>query len=407
MRIDGAAGPAGRRRGAVSVSPSAAATRLVLISGSGILAANILLPCIPLIARDMHLPVAELSLAAASFSGGYAAAHLLYGSIPERVSTNRILAVSLVVLLLATLAALAPHTLPSFLITVAAMGAGAAAAPALLPSLIADAYQDCNSSDTMSMLAAIEGVLPPLAATFGTVIALGYGWKASFVAIAVATVVSAISLRSVRRGRSAAATAPSLSTLARYSYLFRDPDVFVYTVAAAAPFAALVVFMNLSPAILSGYYGVGPIAFGIMQIFTVATFILGSITSTRISSRRSLLWIDAAGLGLTMLTGVAFVAIALSASTSPALYILAVLPSQFGFGLRLGPMLNQAIATSTFARITSVSFGFITFALASVVTFAIARITSPVAAAIGFTVFSSIGLVGHCILRSRRIAVQS
>lgn len=389
-------------------SSTAAATRLVLISGSGILAANILLPSIPLIASDMHRPVTELSSAAASFSAGYAIAHLLYGSVPERVSANRILALGLVVLLLGTLSALSMDTLPLFLLAVAVMGVGAAAAPALLPALIADAYQDTNSSSTMSMLAAIEGVLPPVSAMLGTSIALSYGWRAAFITIAGATIVSALSLRTIRRGN-VSVTSTRLGVLARYGQLFRDSGVFVYTIAAAAPFSALVVFMNLSPAIFSDHYRVGLIVFGIMQIFTVAVFILGSVTSTRISSRWSLLKIDTVGLALTMLTCFAFTLLAAFASASPALYILAVLASQFGFGLRLGPVLNEAIRLSTFPRITSVSFGFITFALASIVTFAIAeaKLAGPIAAAVDFAVFSLIGLISHLVIRRRQAAIHS
>lgn len=353
----------------------------------------------------MRVPTIELSLAAASFTTGYAIAHLFYGLIPERVSTNRILAFGLVVLFLATIGALFTDELPSFLVAVGIMGVGAAAAPALLPSLIADAYKDTNSSSTMSMLAAIEGILPPIAAVVGTIIALVYGWKAAFISIAVATLVSAISLRSVRSSNVKIGSSQT-GMLTRYSYLFRDPNVFMYTIAAASPFAALVVFMNLSPAILADYYKVGPITFGIMQVFTVASFILGSITSTRVSSRYSLLWIDGMGLGLMITTALAFVLIATFASTNLLLYILAILASQFGFGLRLGPMLNEAISTSTYPRITSVSFGFLTFALAGTVTFAIASIASPKAAAINFAIFSAIGLTSHLVIRSKRTIVE-
>lgn len=385
------------------MSSTAVATRLVLISGSGILAGNILLPSIPLIAKAMNLPVSDLSLAAASYSGGYAMAHLLYGSIPEKVSTNRILALGLALLFLSTLGALSVSTLPLFLPAVAVMGVGAAAAPALLPSLISDAYHDTNSSSTMSMLAAIEGVLPPVSAMLGTLIALTFGWRVAFITVAAATVVSAFSLRTVRRSQIASSLSEA-SVVARYGSFFRDPNVLVYTVAAAAPFSALVIFMNLSPAILADYYQVEPITFGIMQIFTVATFVVGSLLSIRISPRCTIIAIDRIGLALISATAISFALIAASASTSPVLYILAVLASQLGFGIRLGPMLNQAIQISTLPRITSVNFGFITFALASFVTFVMANadLTSPVAVAIEFGVFSALGLVCHLVLCGRQ-----
>lgn len=389
-------------------SSTAVATRLVLISGSGILAGNILLPSIPLIAKAMLLPVTDLSLAAASYSGGYAIAHLLYGSIPERVSTNRILALGLLLLFLATLCALGASSLSLFLPAVAIMGVGAAAAPALLPSLISDAYRDANSSSTMSMLAAIEGGLPPVSAMLGTLVALTFGWRAAFLVIAASTAVSAFALRTVRRSKIASNSGQG-GVVARYGSFFRDPNVLGYTVAAAAPFSALVIFMNLSPAILADYYQVAPITFGVMQIFTVATFVVGSIVSIRISPRYTVLAIDRIGLALIFATGIAFVLIAAFSSTSPVLYIAAVLPSQLGFGIRLGPMLNEAIRISTLPRITSVNFGFITFALASLITFIMAKanLTDPAAIATGFAVFSALGLVCHLVLLGRRSAGSS
>lgn len=331
--------------------PLITATRLILISGSGILASNILLPAIPLIAAEFSVPVARMVIATACFSGGYAVAHLAYGFIPETVRTSVILALGLSILLFATTAALTANAFAPFLVAAAAMDVGAAAAPALLPSLISDAYQETGSSSTIGMLAAMEGILPPLAAFMGTAISLGFGWQIAFLVIVAATLVSILSLRTIR-SNPVRRTPESGRIFNRYRYFIGDVDVVAYTMAVSAPFAALLVVMNLSPVILVSYYKVSAVAFGVMQIFTVCAFISGSFGSAHIAKRFGLVVLNLIGIILMAMTVIAFVIQIHLNIHSVAVYVAAIIPSQIGFGIRLGPILNEALRVSIFPRVT-------------------------------------------------------
>lgn len=382
----------------------AVAAKLLMISGSGILASNILLPAIPFIASSWSLPIATISVATAYFSGGYALAHVAYALIPTHVGTKSILGFGLALLLSATIGLLAAPTLALFLASALFMGAGAAAAPALLPSLIADAYQDAGSASTISMLAALEGVLPPLAALAGAFVCSMVNWRTAFLLIIGAILVSALVLPSLRAGNQDTPPDNRSSAVALNAAL-KDTRSLLLLLSASSPFCALLVAMNLSPAIFAAYYHSGPSAFGFMQIFTVTFFIAGTVLSTRIAVLRSINSIDAVGLCLMVLSAICMACF----HATPEIYVAALLPSQMGFGLKLGPVLNEALMISANRRATSILFGLITFGLAGVTTYWVIRFVgiSPLSVAAVYLVFAMMGLVSRIMIKPSALSRAS
>ncbi|WP_099206663.1 MFS transporter [Xanthomonas citri] len=335
-----------RRSGPGAVLP------LVLTTGVSLLATDLYLPSIPMLPELLDGSHRQAQSTLPAFFVTFAFAQLLYGALAERFGNLPVLLGAATLFILASaLAAVSPDI--EWLVAARAMqGAGAAAATAIVPAVIRQAYDEKGSVRMLSWLGICESVVPALGPLLGAGVLYLLGWRANFwllVGLGVAGV--ALLLRNRTHYATSDRSVEPRRTVWRaivpdYWRVISNRTFLGYAIGYSTAYGALMTFVGSAPFLLQYAYGHAPAAFGLVQIAMVALFMAGSLLAGRASESLGRHPTIAIGTGLLVLTALLLAGIGLHWLPSTAVVLtLAMLPSQFGLGLRFGVSMSAAIGS--------------------------------------------------------------
>lgn len=251
----------------------------------------------------------------------------------------------------------------------------------------------------LSWLGMAESVIPALGPLLGALVLSLFGWRANFwLLLAVAIVATAMLVRNrslYRHDRAVQSQGVWRDLVPNYVAVLSNRAFRGYALGYASAYGALMTFVGAAPTLLQDVYGLGPEAFGIMQVVMVAVFMAGSLLVGVSVDRVGRDGTIAFGLALLVVSAVLM---ALTASGflpgSAVMMTLAMLPSQFGIGLRFGVAMSAAVGSVPDRQASaSAMAAFLCFVLAAlgnaVVALAIENALSAVAVAcLGFAAIS-------------------
>lgn len=283
---------------------------------------------VPAATTDMYLPslpvvAAELDttdgLVKATITGvliGGAIGQLLIGPLSDRFGRRRPVMIGLAIhVVTSLLCALVSGIVPLLVLRVL-QGVGNAAAMTTAMAVIRDRYYGATASAILSRLMLVVGVIPLLAPTVGSAVALLAGWRAVFVVLAVYGLLMILgiwrflpeSLPTARRSSSIGLR----DTLVSYAGLLKDTRFMAYAVMPGLGLGAVIAYVSGSPFVLQGVYGLDEQQFAFAFAIVGIGLVAGSQVNASLVRRFEPLHIMRAAAPLAVVAGVVLVVVSLT-----------------------------------------------------------------------------------------------
>src|SRR5262249_46972318 len=164
-----------------------AMNRLWLLAAAvvvGQLANSMILPAVPLLARDFPQQASRAGLVITVYFAGFALAGLVAGPLADRFGRRPLLLGSLAVLACGSVACALAASFPALLIFRLVQAAGAAGTPVLSRAIIRDTWQDRDLARALGLLAMSMSLSPVVGPIVGGLLAGSVGWRWLFGVVA-------------------------------------------------------------------------------------------------------------------------------------------------------------------------------------------------------------------------------
>lgn len=288
-----------------SRAPSPRLATLVIATSVGPLALNVFLPSLPGMARYFAVDYDVVQLALSLYLVAMALLQLILGPASDRYGRRPVLLTSLVIFLVATLAAIQSPNI-HVLLACRIMQAFAAAGIVLSRAIVRDTVDAEDAASRIGYITMGMSVTPMIAPFIGGYLEEIYGWKASFwltfVFGLLALVVVYRDLAETNRNRSA-----SFGRQFRaYPELIASPRFWGYTLTAMFASGAFFAFLGGGPYVSTEMLKLTPSQYGFYFGLISIGYMLGNFISGRFSRQ----W----GMNRMMMTGNIFATIGLSVS---------------------------------------------------------------------------------------------
>ena len=318
---------------------------LAFMTALGPLATDLYLPSLPHIGADLQAAPAAVQLTLSAYLIGFSAGQIVYGPISDASGRKPVLLAAFGIFLVATIACAMAVSI-DMLIAARVLQAFGGAGPIILArTIVRDLYDGPRAGRELSMMGSIMGVTPVIAPIFGGFLQVAFGWRASFIAMALAATglvaMAAIWLPETIRTRQSGGLSPR-AIFASYAAVARNRTYLVYVGLLALSYAGLFAFISASSFVMQGVYGLHEVAFGIAFAICSMSFVLGTLIGTRIVSRRGFDRTIAVGVALLMLGGVGQL---LGVVLAPSVLVALIAPEMLFFA-GIGLVLPQAMAAA-------------------------------------------------------------
>lgn len=324
--------------------PSAAlAVLVVALTSLGPLSTDFYLPALPAIARALHTDSAGVQLTLSVYLLGFGAGQLLVGPLSDRFGRRPVMLWGMLVFLLSTLACVFAESLAVLVGARLLQALGACAGPVLGRAVVRDLYGPAESARMLSHVSTATALAPLLAPLFGGWLTAAWGWRATFVVLAVYAVLLmlavAMLLRETNRHPDADAMRPG-RMLANYRTLLADPAYRGALLIGCGAFAALFAFISGSPFVFIEHFGLSPQQMGLVFGLNVTGFMIGSTLSARHSRRLGPARLIRYGVWIGAACGVLLAALAYAGPQ----HLAAVMLPMWGVTAAIGLILPNATA---------------------------------------------------------------
>jgi MFS transporter, DHA1 family, multidrug resistance protein len=240
---------------------------------------DLYLPSLPVVADDLGAGPALVQATITGVLIGGAIGQLLVGPLSDRYGRRRPVMIGISLHVVASvLCALTAGIWPLIVLRVI-QGIGNASATVTAMAVIRDRYSGAGASVLMSRLMLVIGVAPLLAPTLGGLIAGWWGWRATFVVLAlVGIVLIAVIARALPETLPPRARRrePLRATFAGYGHLLRDGHFMALAVLPGLGLAALMSYVAGSPFVLQEGYGLSETQFALLFALNGVGLVLGS-----------------------------------------------------------------------------------------------------------------------------------
>lgn len=318
---------------------------LASLTALGLLASDLYLPAIPVMAAELGASIPSAQATMALFMAALALSQLGWGWSADHFGDRPTIMAGTVLLgggsLLCALAPDIAWMLAGRLL----QGLGAGAATVAVPALIRRRFDEADAVKALAMVAMAESTIPAVGPVAGAAIVLYADWRSTFWLIAA---MSLLLLPLVARivGHSPANSAPTASGQRGYAPLLRNRSYLRYSLSYAAMFGALLMYVASAPVLVTHALGLGIEAFAILQVCGVVAFMAGATAAVRWVKRLGQHWLMRSGTLLQCVAGVGLMAMALAELAGMrGLLALAVLAALFcgGLGLRGAATMGGAL----------------------------------------------------------------
>lgn len=262
------------RRG---LTPRATILLLGGIAALGSLATQLLVPALPMIARELRADTADAQLVIGVFLMVMGGGQLACGPLADRFGRKSVLMGGLLLFCIGSAAAALAPSLGVMLLARAAQALGAAAGIVTARVMLGDLFPAHLASAAQATLMSIILISPVLAPVIGGQLAEWLSWRGVLACLSIAGVAGlAIAARYLPKYRPDADATPRPGLIGAYRELLGNRRFLSGTLALASCSGALYMFLGFAPFLLQRDHGLSPREIGLCLMVVALASILGT-----------------------------------------------------------------------------------------------------------------------------------
>ncbi|MCD0418203.1 Bcr/CflA family efflux MFS transporter [Rubrivivax sp. JA1024] len=342
------------------VSHALAAVALALLLGLQPVSTDVMLPALPLLARELAAPMSAVQLTMAALILAFGIAQLVWGPVADRVGRRPVLLAGLALYTAASAGAALAADVGTLVAWRALQGVALAAAVVVARAMLRDLYEPHEGARVMALALSGLGLIAIASPTLGGWVAGAAGWRATLavVGLAGAATLAFVVLRLpetiVQKNPQATAPGP---LLAAWAGIARHRVFVAWALLTSCTYGGLFTILAGSSFVYMDRFGLGAGHYGLAMATGSLAYLGGTVVCRRWilhhglsrSVRRAALFTLAGGLGTA--------AAALAGVESVWAYLLPQWLFCFGHGIHqpcgqagaVGPFPRSAGAASALA----------------------------------------------------------
>jgi DHA1 family bicyclomycin/chloramphenicol resistance-like MFS transporter len=279
---------------------------LTLLVAMGPVSTDLYLPSLPGIAADLKASEGLAQLTIGLFIAGFAVTMLVCGPLADRFGRRPVLLGGMAIYTLASIGcALAPDI--AFLLAARFVQAlGACVGPVVGRAIVRDLYGPREAGRILGYMASAMALAPLIGPFIGGWLAVAFGWRANFWALALygglLLAALALCLRETLRAPLAGALSPA-RLLGNYLLLVRNRTFLGFMLCISLSFGALFTWISSAAFVVIDHFGVAPERFGWVFGVVVVGYIGGAYGGSRTGMRFGLARATGVGIALSAVAG--------------------------------------------------------------------------------------------------------
>jgi DHA1 family bicyclomycin/chloramphenicol resistance-like MFS transporter len=293
-------------------------TLLWLVTGGLMLqplSTDLYLASLPNLASDFGASPAAVQQTLSVFVFGFGTAQLISGPLSDRYGRRPVMIGGLSVYLLSGLACALAPALDWLVAARFVQSIGCCTAVVVARAIIRDAYSPAEGARVLAKASSLLALAPLLGPILGGYLQVMFGWRAAFVAQALAGLVVWIAaLRSMKESNGNPNwDAMRLGSLARtYLDVVRTPAFWAYALPGAMSYSSIFVFISGTPFVLIRVLGVATQHYGYLFAFGICGYLCGTLICRRLLGKIGVARILALGTTVGMVGGLGFLGLVLA-----------------------------------------------------------------------------------------------
>ena len=335
---------------------------LAACSALGPIATNLYLPALPGVREYFGATVAEVQATFSISLATFALGILAWGPISDRFGRRTAILAGLSIMLCGSIASVFAQSLEWLIAGRALQAFGVATGLVTARAIIADLFPAERMARMLALLTMVAVLGNSLAPVLGGFLATGFGWRAIFAALALATsIVALIAWRHLPETRPLDAHPPrAREMLVTASSLMRKPLFMGCMLQGAVVYATFLVFISLAPYVMVSALGRPPTEFGFYYLFIAVGYFYGNWSVRRLMARHDLHWMVVVGVLLTVAGAAAALGFYALGLTHPLWIFVPIGVLSFGQGLALPNVTATAVSLAPqHAGVASSLLGFL------------------------------------------------
>ena len=348
---------------------------LTALVALGQISTSIYIPSMPSIVSELATTPAHVNLTLSGFLLGFAVCQMAFGPLSDHFGRRPVLFVGLGLYLASSLLCAFASTIAALILGRVLQGMAACAGPVLGRAIVRDIYGPGRTAAAMAYIGAALAISPAVAPIIGGYLQVWFGWRSAFAFLtAVGVLIFAASWRLLAetspRATSSHANTPGLGSSC--ALLLRDRRYLGYTLVVSFIFAGLMAFAAGGPFIFIELLGMRPDHYGMLSIFTVVGYLVGSLTAGRLTRRLPVNRLVLLGVAVSLLGGGLLAGLVAFAPLSVASIIAPMTIFTAGLGVALPAGMAGAMAPfPQIAGAASALLGFVQMLVAAAASFAV------------------------------------
>jgi len=305
------------------------ATVLLLVTGCLMLqplSTDLYLASLPSMAVDFGVAPAAVQHTLSLFVIGFGSAQLISGPLSDRWGRRPVLIGGLTLYLLSSIACAFAPGLGWLVAARFAQAIGCCTGVVVARAVMRDAYSPDEGARVLARASSLLAVAPIFGPVLGGYLQVSFGWRAAFVALALAGLVVWIAAlaRMEESNRKPNPAAMHLGTLLRgYLAVWKTPAFWAYALPGALSYASIFAFISGTPFILIRVLGVATEHYGFYFALGVLGYLTGTLLCRRLLARVGLQRALLAGTAIGLAGGLGFLLLVLAGARSVALVVAA------------------------------------------------------------------------------------
>ncbi|GIU40104.1 Bcr/CflA family drug resistance efflux transporter [Shewanella sairae] len=348
------------------------------------LAIDIYLPSMPTMAAEFAVSASEIQSTLVLFLFAMGTGQLLIGPLADRYGRRPVAIGGIIFYMISSVLAAVAVEFHWLQIARVMQGLAACSTSIVVFSAVRDCFSPKEGARYYSYLNGMICIIPALAPTLGGLLALQFGWRSTFVFMALygLVVLMLVSLRLPETRPQNTVSDGPLYRWARYKPVITEPHFVFYAVACMAGMAAILSYVSYAPVWLIENLGVSELTFSGLFGLNAAVNIVACFTAPLVIKKLGNRPTVIAALSLMLASAVTQIIVqTLGPQTGMMAAFSFMLPMMLlciGFALLLGPATSMALsAFGERAGTATAMLGFIQMSGASLLTALVQQTSLP------------------------------